>query len=94
MGAFSESWFPGGVGLEYKDNDVEVPATVVERDGKFVDPVGGWDKQGRTYHVIYQKSVETTQPTPPTGPKKELNVLLQSVRGKKHSAAVSKHQLI
>ena len=91
MGAFSASWFPGGVGLEYKDNDAEVPATVVERDGKFVDPVGGWDKEGRTYHVIYQQSVEIMQPKP-REPKEELNVLLQSVRGKKHSAAVSPNQ--
>ena len=45
---FSETGFPGAVGLTYKDGDRDA-VLLLERDGKYVPPEDGWGIRGRVY---------------------------------------------
>ena len=41
----------------YRETDEEMAVALVQRDGKFVEPEGGWCKEGRTYQVTLRENV-------------------------------------
>ena len=47
--SFAEVGFPNALGLAYKDNEDSDSVLMVVRDGKFVPPADGWEKEGRVY---------------------------------------------
>ena len=64
---FPESWFPGATGLEYIDEGCDLPVALVERGGKFLEPVSGWGVAGRVYRCIFPAEAAAQAAAPKAG---------------------------
>lgn len=54
----SESAFPGISSLRYTDDDTKKQHHILCRDKNFMEPEGGWFKEGRFYLAVCDSSGE------------------------------------
>ena len=47
-------WFPGATSLEYVDPGDVIATTLSLRNGTFVTPDGGWNKESRMFRCIFE----------------------------------------